>query len=227
MMEEALQMWCEIGNLPEVALALEGIGWNQFIGGEDEAAMQTFNEGLRLHREHGNPVLINRAMVAVAQVLVALSRVDEARPIDHEIIAFTKPRGDRRNEHFGWHFLADCALIEGNRAESLALYQESLRHAEAIGDRLEMSFEVQGVAMSLAGLGRPEEAVRLAAAAKAEWGRIGVDLHLRFWDALLDRYIGAAHRALGEEAAARIQEEGRAMSFEQAMASARGAVNNA
>jgi predicted ATPase len=218
LMEDALRMWREIGNLAEVALALDGIGWIQFIGGEDEAALETFEECLSLQRAPGNPVLINRAKVAVAQLLVALSRVDEARPIAQEIIAFAKARGDRRNEHFGWHFLADCALIDGKYGESLALYQESLRHAQAIGDRLEMSFEIQGVAMALAGLDRPELAVRLASAAKAEWQRIGVDLHLRFWDALLDRYIGAAERSLGEPASDRIRDEGAAIPFDEAMA---------
>ena len=176
MMEEALQMWRDVGNLPEVAVALEGIGWIQFIGGDDAAAIGTFEECLRIQREQGDPVLINRAMVAVAQVLVALSRVDEARPMAETIIAFTKSRGDRRNEHFGWHFLADCALIESDCVEGLRLYQESLRHAQAIGDRLEMAFEVQGVAMSLAGLGRADESIALAAAATAEWQRLGVDL---------------------------------------------------
>jgi len=46
-------------------------------------------------------VLVNRAKVALAQVLVALHRVDEARPMAEEIIAFSTPRGDRRSEHFG------------------------------------------------------------------------------------------------------------------------------
>jgi serine/threonine-protein kinase PknK len=220
MMEEALQMWRQVGNLPEVALALEGIGWIQFIGGEDETAIDTFEECLRIQREHGDPVLINRAMVAVAQVLVALSRAEEAKPMAQAIIAFAKAHGDRRNEHFGWHFLADCALIDGHCAESLRLYQESLGHAQAIGDRLEMAFEVQGVAMSLGGLGRPDDAVRLAAAAKAEWERLGVDLHLRFWDALLNRYVGRARAVLGEEAATRCEKEGKALSFEAAMAAA-------
>ena len=36
MMEQALQIWRQLGNLLEVALALEGIGWMQFIGGDDE-----------------------------------------------------------------------------------------------------------------------------------------------------------------------------------------------
>jgi non-specific serine/threonine protein kinase len=218
MMEEALQIWRQLGNLPEVALALEGIGWMQFVGGEDEAAFETFAETLRIQQTHGDPVLINRARVAVAQMLVALSRADEARPMAREIIAFSKARGDRNNEHFGWHYLADCALIDGNASESLGLYQESLRHAQAIGDRLEISFEVQGVAMSLAGLGQPEEALRLDEAARAEWGRLGVDFHMRFWDALLERYIGAARRALGDDAAARRQDEGRAISLDEAIA---------
>jgi predicted ATPase/tRNA A-37 threonylcarbamoyl transferase component Bud32 len=220
MMEQALQMWRAVGNLPEVALALEGIGWIQFIGGEDEAALETFQECLRIQQEHGDPVLINRARVAVAQLLVAFSRVEEARPMAREIIAFTNARGDRRNEHFGWHFLADCALIEGNCAESLTLYKESLRHAQAIGDRLEMSFEVQGVAMSLAGLAQPEASLRLASSAKAEWERLGVDLRLRFWDALLERYLGAARRVLGKDAAARSWEKGSVTPFDEAMASA-------
>jgi len=228
MMEQALQMWREVGNLPEVAVALEGIGWIQFIGGDDDAAIDTFDECLRIQREHGDPVLVNRAMVAVGQVLVALSRVEEAKPMAETIIAFAKPRGDRRNEHFGWHFLADCALIEGDCAESLRLYQESLRHAQVIGDRLEMAFEVQGVAMSLAGLGRSDDSIALAAAAKVEWERLGVDLHLRFWDALLDRYVGAARRAIGEAAALRCEADGRGLSFEAAMvtALAKAAVSN-
>jgi hypothetical protein len=135
-----------------------------------------------------------------------------------EIIAFSKPRGDRRSEHFGWHYLADCALIEGNCDESLALYRQSLLLAQTLGDRLEISFEVQGVAMSLAGLGDPELALRLAASAKAEWERIGVDIHIKFWDALIERYLGGARNILGFEAADHIYEEGRLIPFDSAVA---------
>ena len=227
MMEEALGIWRELGDVQEVALALEGIGWAQFLGGSDGAACATFEECLRLQREGGDPVLVNRAMVALAQVLVALHRVEEARPMASEIIAFSKTHDDRRNEHFGWHYLADCALIEGKCDQSLPLYRDSLVLAQAIGDRLEMSFEVQGVAMSLAGLGESDRAFRLAASAKAEWERIGVDLHMRFWDELMERYIGGARRASGEEAADRSWKEGRHLPFDQAIEIALGAGKNA
>ena len=216
-MEQALGMWREVGDVHEVALALEGIGWTQFLGGNDEPARATFEECLRLQRERGDPHLINRAMVALAQALVALHRVEEARPMASEIITFSKAHGDRRSEHFGWHYLADCALIEDKCEESLGLYQQSLVLAKEIGDRLETGFEVQGVAMSLAGLGDSEQALRLAGAAKAEWERIGAEAHIRFWDALLDHYLGAARHALGSEAADRAWNAGRSLSFDEAV----------
>ena len=225
-MEEALRMWREIGDLPEVAITLEGIGWAQLYRAEDDTARATFEECLALQRKQGDPVLINRAMVALAQVLVALHRIAQARAMAWEIVAYSKAHDDRRSLHSGWHYLADCALIEGSCGESLKLYGESLAHAQALGDRLETSFEVQGVAMSLAGLGDFERALRLAASAKAEWESIGVDVHVRFWDELLDRYLGAARQALGAEASERAWQEGRVLPFETAVAHALNAARD-
>ncbi len=119
--------------------------------------------------------------------------------------------------------------------------------AHAIGDKVEISFEVQGVAMSLAGLGltgmgealseikrvgfpqspsppfsispagEAQVAIQLAGGVKAEWNRLGVDIHVRFWDALLDRYLGAARQALGTEDFEREWNKGRELLFEDAV----------
>jgi tetratricopeptide (TPR) repeat protein len=80
-MDEALDSCRELGDTPEVALVLEGIGWSQFSSGKDEEACASFEECLRIQRASGDPVLINRANVGLAQVLVALGRIDEARPM--------------------------------------------------------------------------------------------------------------------------------------------------
>ena len=156
-------------------------------------------------------------MVGLAQVLVALGRTDEAKPMAQEIIEFAEAHNDKRSEHFGWHYLADCELILGNCTESLKLYQQSLALARAIGDKVEISFEVQGVAMSLAGLGRANLALELAGAVKAEWDRLGADIHVRFWDALLDCYIGLAKHALGTESSAAAWTKGGELSFDDAV----------
>jgi predicted ATPase/tRNA A-37 threonylcarbamoyl transferase component Bud32 len=215
--EEALSMWRELGDTFEIALALEDIGWTQFLNSDDEAACATFEECLRLQRARGDSNLINRAMVGLTQVLVALGRTEEARPMALEIIKFSEARDDKRSEHFGWHFLADCALIQGNCSESLPLYRRSLSLAQALGDQIETSFEVQGVAMSLAGLGMSRQSIQLAAAAKAEWERIGADIHVRFWTELLDTFIGKAKQDLGADECKKAWNEGTQLAFEEAV----------
>jgi hypothetical protein len=164
---------------------------------------------------------VNRANVGLGQVLVALSRIDEARPIAREIIDWARRTGDRRSEHSGFHYLADCALIEGNATESLGLYRESLMLAEAIGDRVETSFEVEGIGMSLAALGHHAPALRLIGAMRAERARLGVNLQVRFWDALLERYVIPVRAALGPERTEAAEASGRELTFEDAVAAAR------
>jgi non-specific serine/threonine protein kinase len=225
-MEDSLAIWRAVGDRRETTAALEGLGWAQLISGDDEQAYRTFEECLRLQRELGDPLLAHRAMIAIAQTLVVLSRVDEARPMSMEIITFARSINDKRGEHAGCHYLADCALIEGNCTESLGLYRQSLVLAQAVGDRMATCFEMDGVAMSLAGLGESERAVRLVAASREEWKRIGMDVHLRFWDRLIDRYIGPARTSLGTGAQA-AWDAGTRLTLDQAAADALDAAADA
>jgi predicted ATPase len=220
LMQEALRMWRALGDATETAFALEGVGWAQFLGGDDQRARDTFEECLRLHLASGEAHLANRARVALGQVLVSMARVEEARAMAADIIGFSQAHADRRSEHSGWHYLADCALIEGQCADSIDLYRQSLLLARETGDRLEMGFEIHGIAMSLSGLGDAERALRLAGAVEAEWARLGAGVQVRFWDALLERYLGQARRTLGSDAATRAWNEGRAMPYDTAIADA-------
>ncbi len=222
-MERVLAMWRELDDVVEIGHSLATLGWSQFLSGEDHAAYVTFEELLRVSKQVGDPVYVNQAKVALGQVLVALSRVDEARQMAQEVIAFSRPAGDKRAEHSGYHYLADCALIEGDCRKSIGLYAESLLLAEAIEDRLEVSFEIEGIAMSLAGLGDHEAAVRLSAATRAEWARNGVNMQIRFWDALIDRYMVPARAALGPERTAAATRAGADLAFESAIREAHAA----
>lgn len=226
--DEARTMSQALGDTREIALALEGLGWMHFFRSEDDDGCRAFAECLRLQQANGDQHLIIRAKVGLAQELVALGRTDEAKPIAREIIEFAEVHNDKRSEHFGWHYLADCELILGNCNESLKLYKKSLALANAIGDKIEISFEVQGVAMSLAGLDRTRApsaastAIQLAGAVRAEWDRLGADIHVRFWDELLDRYLGAVQRVLSDEEFEREWLKGRETAFEDAVQLALG-----
>jgi len=83
--------------------------------------------------------------------------------------------------------------------------------------------------MSLAGLGEPKLAITLDAAVRAELERIGADPHFRFWDALLERYLGIARRSLGADGFEGALGAGTALSFDEAVAfalDAMGEVDN-
>ena len=147
-------------------------------------------------------------------MLVALGEVDRAEPLSRS--CSSEAGDDPRTEHFAYHFLADCALIRGDTVEAEARYRESLRAALPLGDVIETSFEVQGVAMAAAGSGDPERALRLAASVEALWESLGISISVAFWDALLERYIGGA-RERRRGGRCRSGHEGRALPFDDAV----------
>jgi hypothetical protein len=124
--------------------------------------------------------------------------------------------GDPRIEHFAYHYLADCALIRGDHEQAGMRYRQSLRAALGLGDIVETSFEVQGVAMSEAGAGNPRLALVLAESVEALWESLGLSISIAFWDALLERYLGPARESLADEYDA-VRAEGRALAFDDAV----------
>lgn len=86
-----------------------------------------------------------------------------------------------------------------------------------LGDVFETSIEVQGVAMAKAGRGDAPSALELAASVEALWRSLGTDMHVAFWDRLLERYLGAARAALGADAEA-ARTRGLGLDFDDAVA---------
>jgi non-specific serine/threonine protein kinase len=215
--EESLAILGELGDVREAALALEAIGWSHWFAGENPAALDRFEESLRLHCQGGNERLINRAMLAICQVLVSDWEVDRAEPIAREALEVAERHQEIRDIHNAHHFLADCALIRGDVEAAERGYADSLRAAMAYGDRVEMTFEIEGIAMALAGQGRDGKALRLAAAAAAERRALNADPRVPFWETLKERFLGAAAERQGQDAAGRSRREGGALGFDEAI----------
>ena len=214
-LEEAIGLWRELGDRGELASALDSLGWPLIYDAGDEAgALAAFEEALEIRRELGDATGVTRALVGVCQVLVALGNVDRAEPMSRDLLEHAG--GDLRTEHFAHHFLADCALIRGDTVQAEARYRQSLQAALPLGDVIETSFEVQGVAMAAAGNGDNERGLRLAASVEALWESLGISISIAFWDALLERYIGPVRAELGERADS-IWAEGRGLPFDDAV----------
>jgi hypothetical protein len=112
-------------------------------------------------------------------------------------------------------------LIQGDCEEAEVRYLDSLRAAIELGDVIETSVEVQGLAMAKAGRGGSARAIELNAAVEALWRSLGVSFAVEFWDALLERYLGPARAALGAQADA-VQARGLELPFEEAVTLALG-----
>ena len=79
-----------------------------------------------------------------------------------------------------------------------------------------------GRAARLAGAGRDRGEAGVgprehAAAVEALWRSLGTDMHVAFWDRLLERYVGEARAALGPDADAP-RARGLELSFDDAVA---------
>jgi predicted ATPase/class 3 adenylate cyclase len=213
--EEAVELWRELEDRAELAAALATLGWLLiYDAGDDPASLLAFEQSLELRRELGDRDGEKQSLAGVAQLHVALGDVDIAEAESRELLRIAD--GDERTEHFAYHFLADCALLRGDTEEAERRYRQSLRAALPLGDVIETSFEVQGVAMAAAGNGDERRALLLIAAVDALWESLGTTISIRFWDGLLERYIGPAAEALGAEAGA-AREQGRALAFEDAV----------
>jgi predicted ATPase/class 3 adenylate cyclase len=216
-LEEAVARWTELGDREETAAALEALGWLLvYDAGDDHASLAVFEESRSIGQELGDRAGETRALVGVCQVLVALGEVDRAEAMSHELLE--RGRDDIRTKHFAIHYLADCALIRGDCTQAEERYRDSLRAALELGDVFETSIEVQGIAMARAGQGDAARALELAGSVEALWRSLGTDLHVAFWDLLLERYLGPARAALGTEAAAGARARGLELAFDEAVA---------
>jgi predicted ATPase/class 3 adenylate cyclase len=216
-----IALWHKLGDDAELASALDTLGWALFAVGDIPPGLAAFEESLELRRTSGDALGEMRSLSGVCQMLVAEGEVDRAEQLSRELLHLARERGDLRSEHFGHHFLGDCALIRGDYDEAEDLYKASLRAALPLGDLLETSFEVQGVGMSAAGKGDWARGLRLVAAGYAVWESTGATVGVPFWNALLERHIGAARERLGPDADD-VWAEGHAMPFDDAVTLALG-----
>jgi predicted ATPase/class 3 adenylate cyclase len=216
LLEESLQISRSAGAEDDEAWTLNAIAFAHFLAGELEPARRAAEEALALERKLGDPARVLILVSTLTQILVAEGDVDRAEPLALEALEEGGPRSDRV-AHFAHHYLGDCALIRGDPAAAEPHYRQSLDLAVELGDRVEICFELQGLAMAAAGQGDPAHALRVAGAADSEVESLGADFsRIRFWVELLERYLGPARTELGAVAEGQ-RAAGRKLSLEDAV----------
>jgi predicted ATPase len=220
--ERAIELWVELGDETELATTRDALGWAHYMRGETSRALQVFEENLERARKLGHQALVNSSIAGVCQLLVATGEFERAEPLARELQASMRDSEDVGNMVSGDHYLSDCAM--GRRDYTLA-EEHRLRALETtlrIGDVMQQTVEVLCLACAVAGLGRAEDALRLEGAVDAKWQELGVSHAPPLSEAWRERDLVPARARLGEPRARAAFDEGRAMTWDQAVALALG-----
>jgi predicted ATPase/class 3 adenylate cyclase len=221
-LEQAIALWEVVGDEAELAAARDELGWALYEGDQESGALAWFEENLELARGLGHHALVSRSLAGVCQMLVLTGQFDRAEPLARELRASMRDSEDVAYMSAGDHYLADCAL---HRRDYILAEQHQLSALETAltsENLMQQTIEILGLALSSAGLGRGEDALRLEGAVHAKWKELGASDALPFFKAWRERDLGAARARLGERRADVAFEEGRAMTWDQALELALG-----
>ena len=221
-LEQAIELWRGVGDETELATTRDLLGWAHYMSGDKPQAQQVFEQNLEFARRLDHRALINRSIAGVCQLLVATGEFERAEPLALELHSATRDREDVSTMISGDHYLADCAMDRRDyvRAEQHRL--SALETVLTIGDVMQQTIEILGLAFTAAGLGRDEDALRLEGAVHTKWRELGISHAPPLSEAWRKRDLGPARARLGTARADAAFAEGGAMTWDQAVELARG-----
>ena len=219
-LEQAIALWHTVGDESELAAARDELAWAVYEEGKAEArALELFQQNLELASRLGHEPLVNRSLAGVCQMLVVTGQFERAEPLARELHASMRDSEDVVYMCAADHYLADCAMHRRDYALAEQHRLSALETAIASANVMQQAMEILGLAMTAAGLGRDEDALRLEGAVDKKWEELlGVSLSpLSFFQVWHERDLGAARARLGEPRATAAFDEGRTMTWDQAI----------
>jgi non-specific serine/threonine protein kinase len=185
-----------------------------------EASTAHFQEALRSFRrlDEGYGV----AHVTTFSGMVATMRGDEgqATAMFEEGLAVARQIGDRSSTYIALYNLAQAALSRGDYDGAASLFEEGVNLSEQMGDRANVAYCLEGLAVVANGRGEAERSGRLTGAAEGLHEAVGVPVYVYYEPhrSVYERTVATVRSHLGEEVFEAARAEGRAMTFEQAVA---------
>ena len=223
LLRKGLSIWQELKNLKEIALTTTSIAETFYLtGNDDKEGLKHAREAVKLAKEINNEGIELYCMLMLAQGLVILKNTNEARPLLTKFLRVAKGIKNAYAVFSVYHMLGDCDIMEGNYVDSERNYSHGLSISYQIGDMPHSCIDMSAVAMSVAGQGHYAKALRLNAAATkmAETSGFAVPekFQVNFWKELVQQHIIKTRKKLGEALTLEYEEEGRALSFKEAIA---------
>ena len=215
--EESLRLSREEDDKLRIAHSLLVLGITMEGLGDLKRAKELYEEGIVLSREIGYAAILARFLLSLGYELLREGDFERGATLNEEAAALLRERGYKGGslelalDNLGW-----AALLQGNHERARTSFEESLILCKLLGNKLNASESLEGMACISAAEIASERAARLFGAAEALREAVGLE-HLPEEDAWRKPYLAAARVRLGEASWAGAWAEGRAMSMEQAI----------
>jgi tetratricopeptide (TPR) repeat protein len=189
--------------------------------GDHERAKELYEEGLALSRKLGGAELLGDYLTSLGYEYLLEGNLERAISLNEEAKELYRKRGRRGGLQYALDNLGWATLRQGKRESAKTLHEESLVLCRELGDEMIATESLEGLACYAEAKGEPERATRLFGAAEALREAVGYQQTPRE-RALREPYLAAAQSRLERAPWTRAWEEGRSMSFEEAIAYALG-----
>jgi len=219
--EEGLALQRELGNKHGIAVSLDNLGNVASSLGDYAAARALHEESLALRREIGDRFGIAASLGNLAVVVSRQGDHARGRALHEESLALFREIGDKRGIATELLSLAELAVDQEDFASAQALLEESLALFRQVGDKPGIAAALAGVAAVQIARQQPGRAVVLWAAAETLRESLGRRLPLAAREEL-EQYLNEARASLDPAAFELAWSQGRAMSWEHAVAYALG-----
>jgi non-specific serine/threonine protein kinase len=221
LLKDGVSLWQELKNKKEEALTLSTLADLTHGMGDDETGMKYSKEGYDLAAKLNDPGVELQCMIVVVYGLVATKKTQQGRPLIKKALKMAEDLDNLYLIVVSHHMLGDCDLMEGKYHDSEKEYGLSLKATLKYGDKSYTCMEMVGLAMSVSGQGRLNKALRLNAAVNKAALSFGYwkpeEVPQLFCQDLIKQHIVGARQKLGEELTNKTEEEGRAMSLDEAV----------
>jgi non-specific serine/threonine protein kinase len=215
--EASLALWEEVADQRAVASARESLGMDLWAAGDTDRAVAPFEGNLARCRDAGDTHGMVRSLRDLG--LVALAQADHVRAQGQfeASVSLARRSGDQFYVARGLADLGQVAYEQEAYGAAAEFFTEGLVLLQRLGARHQVADCVSGLAAIAGAGGQPERAARLLAAAAAL--RLATGL-VRYAPerAAQERAVNAMRTQLGGPAFEAAQDEGRAMTLEEAIA---------
>ncbi|MDQ4043485.1 MAG: tetratricopeptide repeat protein [Actinomycetota bacterium] len=201
------------------ALHLGMMGFAALQLDELDRATRVLNESLEIYREYGDDWGAAHILTHLAVVPLRRGDYPRAAAYAEEALELTNRTGDRLAGNIAFHLLAQAASASGEQGRAARYFRDALELTFEVSDRTNAAYSLQGLAAVAEAQSEPRSAARLLGAAEVLLETAGShQVYAQMDHELHRRVVDAVRERLGERAWKEARDEGRAMSFEEAVA---------